>query len=128
MRLPSDYFAGTGHAQLRLRVSDGFNETVALSQPFRAVSHPPTVKIEDPRSGARFSRRARIVVHARAIDERGTVLSGRNVVWQERRRRLGRGDTAALPRLRRGRHTIRVTVTDPRNHKKASAQVRLRVR
>ncbi len=128
VRLPSDYFAGTGHAQLRLRVSDGFNETVVLSQPFRAVSHPPTVEILDPRRGARFSRRARIVVHARAMDERGTVLSGRNVVWRERTRRLGRGDTAALPRLRRGRHTIRVTATDPRNHKNVSARVRLLVR
>ena len=128
VRLPSDYFAGTGHARLRLRVSDGFHETVALSPPFRAVSHPPTVKILDPRPGTRFSRRARIVVHARALDERGTPLSGRRVIWRERKRRLGRGDTAALPRLRRGRHTIRVTVTDPRNRKKASARMRVRVR
>ena len=86
--LPSDYFAGTGHAQLRLRVSDGFNETVVLSQPFRAVSHPPTVEILDPQRGARFSRRASV---------------------------------PPAP-------TIRVTVIDPRNHKTASAQVRLRVR
>ena len=126
VRLPSDYFAGTGHAQLRLRVSDGFNETVVLSQPFRAVSHPPTVEILDPRRG-RFGRRARIVVHAR--DGRAR----HRAVGPQRRLAgahapLGRGDTAALPRLRRGRHTIRVTATDPRNHKKVSARVRLRVR
>ena len=109
-------------------MSDGFNETVVLSRPFRAVSHRPTVKILDPRGGARFSRRARVFAHARAMDERGNVLSGRNVVWRERKRRLGRGDTVALPRLRRGGHAIRVTVTDPRNHKKATARVRVRVR
>ena len=128
VKLPSDYFAGTRRGRLRLRVSDGFNETVVLSPRFRAVTQRPRIEILDPSPRTRFSRRARIVVRARALDERGGSLSGRNVVWREGRRQLPRGAVVALPRLRRGTHRLRATVIDPRTRRRDSARVHVRVR
>lgn len=56
--LPSDYFAGSAEAALRLRINDGFNETAVLSPPFRTIHRRPVVRIVNPRAGAVLPRDA----------------------------------------------------------------------
>ena len=129
VRLPSDYFAGTGHAQLRLRVSDGFNETVVLSQPFRAVLAPAHRRDPRPAPG-------------RALQPPGEDRRARAGDGRARHRAVGpqrrlagahaRGSGAVTPPRCRGygaagtRSASRRPI--PRNHKTVSARVRLRVR
>ena len=125
--LPSDYFAGTGEGQLRLRMSDGFNETVVLSELFTVAHQPPRIEIVSPQPDERFGRRARIAVEARAFDERAQPLSD-EVVWRAGRRRVGRGAATVLKRLPRGRHRLTATVTDPLTMMTARTDVVVRVR
>ncbi len=97
---------GLGRGGLRLRVNDGFNETVVLSPPFRTIHRRPVVQIVNPRPGTRLARGAPIALQARALDERQQEIASRRVRWFDGRRRIARGDRAAV-RLRAGVHRLR---------------------
>ena len=110
--VPSEYFAGTAEAVLRLRVSDGFNETVVLSPRFRTIHRRPTVRIQSPRSGARIRRDAGVVLFATARDEARNALPARRIVWFDGRRRIARGSGVAVRTLRPGSHLLRAVASD----------------
>lgn len=110
--VPSEYFAGTAEAVLRLRVSDGFNETVVLSPRFRTIHRRPTVRIQSPRAGARIRRDAGVVLFAGARDEARNALPARRIVWYDGRRRIARGTGVAVRGLRPGSHLLRAVATD----------------
>jgi hypothetical protein len=66
--LPGSYLAGSRKARLRIEISDGFNQTVAVSDRFTAAGSRPRVQITSPRP--------RTVIGA------GSVLNLRGVVEQ----------------------------------------------
>lgn len=123
--LPSDYFAGSAEAALRLRINDGFNETVVLSPPFRTIHRRPVVRIVNPRAQAQLPRGAVVSLQARAIDERQQEISGDRVIWFDGRRPIARGERAAV-RLRAGVHRLRAVARDALG-RRGSATVRVRV-
>lgn len=121
--LPSEYFAGSAQAALRLRLNDGFNETVVLAPRFRTIHRRPTVRIVSPRPNARVPRGAALVLEARALDERQQTIAGRSIRWFDGRRPIGAGDRLAV-RLRTGAHTLRAVARDARG-RRAAAFVRV---
>ncbi len=123
--LPSEYFAGSDDAFLRLRVNDGFNETVVLSPRFRTIHRGPRVSITSPRAGARVSEGSTLTLSAIAQDERAQRLGRAGVRWLLGRREIGRGEQAAVV-LSRGRHRIRVVATDARG-RRATASMTVQV-
>ena len=124
--LPSEYFAGSAEAALRLRVSDGFHETVVLSPPFRTVHRGPRVRIVEPAAGARVRRDATLLLRGEALDERSQTLPRRNVRWYDGRRLLGRGAQLGVGGLTAGRHRLRLQGIDGAG-RRASARVTVRV-
>ena len=124
--LPSEYFAGSDDAFLRLRVNDGFNETVVLSPRFRTVHHRPAVSIETPRPGARVRRDASLLLTARAIDERRAPIRADRIRWFNGRRQIARGNGVAVRGLTPGPKSLRAEATDDAG-RKASATVRVNV-
>ncbi len=124
--LPSEYFGGSDDAFLRLRVSDGFNETVVLSPPFRTIHRRPTVSIASPRPGRRTSQGATLSLRAVALDERGQSIGRAGLRWFEGRRALGRGEQLGVADLAPGRHRIRLVATDA-GGRRATAAVTVRV-
>ena len=124
--VPSDYFAGSGNAFLRLRISDGFNETTVLSAPFRTIHRRPTVQIRAPRDGARVRADVPVVLSATARDETRTVLDGDRIRWYDGARRVARGGGVTVRGLRPGTHTLRAEATDARG-RRGSASIKVTV-
>ena len=69
--LPSSLFWGSKRAQVRVAVSDGFNERSAVSGIFAAVAHKPTVRIVSPARRQRFPGDATLYLAGEAYDDRG---------------------------------------------------------
>ena len=124
--LPSEYFAGSSEARLRLRLSDGFNETVIPSAPFRTIHRRPTVRIESPRIGSTFRRDTRVSLSATAMDERQERISSSRLRWYSGRRLIARGNGAVVTLGGVGSRRIRAEVTDATG-RRGSATIRVRV-
>ena len=121
VKLPSNYFAGSADAFLRLRVNDGFNETVVLSPPFRTVHRGPRVRIVAPHAGTSVRQDATLVLRALAVDERGHPLPARAVTWLDGTRPLGHGEGLGVTGLTPGRHRLRLVAVDNAGRRAATA-------
>ncbi|MBA2357110.1 MAG: hypothetical protein H0V84_01610 [Actinobacteria bacterium] len=110
--LPSRFFTASRRARVRIRVSDGFNETVAVTGPFRSLGAPPEARILAPRPGTRVTAGALLVLEGVAFDDAGRRLSGGRLRWLDGRRVLGRGDRLNAPVLTPGRRRIVLEATD----------------
>lgn len=124
--LPSDYFGGSARAFLRLRINDGFNETVVLSPAFRTIHRAPTVTITSPRGGARVRRGAGLLLTANGFDEARRPLPASALRWFDGRRQIARGDGILVRGLPVGPRTIRLVATDSAG-RRATARVKVRV-
>ena len=112
-RLPSEAFAGSRRARIRIRANDGFNETAVRSARFASVRRKPSVAIAEPTAGARVRADQTIVLRAVAHDDRrGTIRSRRRVAWFDGKRRIARGALTSATGLRAGRRRLRVVVRD----------------
>jgi hypothetical protein len=67
--LPETLFPANPCAQVRVRVSDGFNEVRDVSEEFSCPGLPPRVRIVYPTGGAKFAVGAHVYLHAEAYDD-----------------------------------------------------------
>jgi hypothetical protein len=98
--LPARYFSASHNARLRLRVSDGFNETRVLSAPFRATGAPPEVKIEGSPKRLQLRADATLALTGYAFSDSGQLFRDNRLRWFEGKRLVGRGShlvQAGLP-------------------------------
>ncbi len=123
--LPSRLFGAATRARVRVRASDGLNETVVTSPPLKSLGAPPTVNLISPAAG-RVRADAVVVGEVSAYDDAGRRLSGRSLKWMIGRRVLATGARVSLLGLPAGRPTLRVVARDRRG-RETTASVRLRV-
>jgi len=124
--LPRALFPYARRARVRVRISDGFNETAATSGVFRALGRPPSVAILSPAAGQRIAADASLYLDGEAYDDRGTRLDGRRMEWRAGRRLLGHGLRLSAARLPAGTTRITLRARD-RLGRTARASVRVRV-
>jgi hypothetical protein len=110
--LDSRLFAASAQGLIRTRVSDGFNETVAMSQPFKAEGHPPVVRILSPTTGRSFSSQATLYLSGRAYDDNNQLLDGDSVTWYIDQDVIGTGAIQSVSGYDAGRHTLRLEAKD----------------
>ncbi|HEX6229265.1 MAG TPA: hypothetical protein VFZ41_07355 [Solirubrobacterales bacterium] len=122
--LPLSYLARSRNARLRVRVSDGWNETASVSGRFSVAGPAPQVSIELPRNRTRLRADEPLNLEGIAFDDRSRALEGRSVKWFDGRRLLGRGTRTTVLSLRPGRHTIRLVARD-RSGRAGQAKVRV---
>jgi hypothetical protein len=111
-QLPTGLLNRASKARLRLRVSDGWNESTATSRAFRVDGPPPRVAIVSPARGARINADQPLNPEGLAFDDAGRMLTGRALRWFAGRRSLGTGERPATGGLRPGRHTLRLVARD----------------
>lgn len=121
--LPSIYFVGSNRARVRVRVNDGFNESVAVSGIFTAIGAPPLVAIQSPAKRTRLSGDARPVFAGTAYDQLFTQLAGRHLRWYAGPFLLGTGANPTASPLPPGRERIRLVATDSGGSAAASVVV-----
>lgn len=102
---------------IRIRVSDTFNQTSALSQSFTSPGSPPTVRILDPRRCSPHRAGCAVYLHGSAHDEYRHPLLGEKLRWFLGSRLIGLGATATLPHVQQGLQQIRLEATDARGRK-----------
>ena len=111
--LRSFFLTATRRARLRVRVNDGFNESVAVSGRFVALGAPPQVTIWTRITrGLRISGAARVQLSGQAIDQAAQVLSGRSLRWFDGSTLLGVGSAISAGPLPAGVNRIRLLARD----------------
>lgn len=125
VRLPAGLFSASRTARLRVRVNDGFDEAVSVSDSFVAPGHRPSLRILSPGRGERYSTNDVVFLEALTYDDGFASLAG-DVEWLDGRRPIATGSPASVANLRPGRHRIRAVVRDG-NGRKARASVRIKV-
>jgi hypothetical protein len=121
--LPAFYFVASKHARVRVRVNDGFNESVAVSATFTALGAPPIVSITTPGAQTRLAGDARLVLEGTAFDQLLQSLPGHSLRWYAGRFLIGRGSVLTAPPLPQGRNRIRLVATDSAGSASASVIV-----
>ena len=111
IRLPAALLASSTRGRLRLRVSDGFNETEVLSRSFVVAPRRPAVTILSPVTRQRVAAGSSLYLSGGAVDAAGRAVPGRRLRWFADRMPLGRGTTisAVVPA---GTQHIRLVATD----------------
>jgi hypothetical protein len=108
--LPGRFLEHATGARIRVRVNDGFNESVARSGPFRAEGAPPSARIILPAT-SKLPAPGRTQLQGSGLDDRGRALRGASLTWFAGKRRLGRGERLRA-RLSAGRVTLRLVARD----------------
>ncbi len=123
--VPAEFLSGSRNARIRVRVSDGFSETVVTSPRLAVHGAPPRVQIISPQPGATLRRGERVNLSGRATDDQDTPLSGRALTWFAGHRRLGAGADLTT-RLPAGARLLRLVARD-RNGSRTTATLRVSV-
>lgn len=122
IRLPRALLSRARRARVRLRVSDGFNETAALSPRFREAGHSPQVWIDSPSPRSRMPADATLFLAGGAVDDRFKPLGLKRLRWYDGRRLLGRGGQLAITgALAPGLRNIRLVASDRARRTSASS-------
>jgi hypothetical protein len=108
--LPGSYLEGSGAARVRVRVNDGFNESVAVSHRITVLDAPPQVTIA--KTLARIPGDARLQLQGQAFDQRPGALGGRSLRWFDGPFALGSGATISAGPLPPGKNHIRLIARD----------------
>jgi hypothetical protein len=125
VKLPTRQLTPSDQARIRVRANDGFDETIAVSDPIVVTGRRPTVRIRTPDPGVSFPSEGGIYVHATATDDGFRDLASA-IEWFDGRRRVATGTPALLEGLRPGRHKLRAVVRDARG-RKGSATAKIRI-
>ncbi len=123
--LPAFALSASNNALLRVAISDGLDETIAVSEPFVSLGSPPTVEILAPLARETVTTGGPVALQAQAWTDEGTLVPPSSISWWEGRRKLAVGDAAHVS-LPTGTHVLRAVARDPRA-REASATVRVRV-
>ena len=111
-RIANGLLAGSTNARFRVRVSDGFNVTAALSGRLRAVGAPPLVQIIGAHTGGRVLATSTILLQGVAFDDAGRQLTGARLKWYAGTRLIGRGQLLTIQRLPSGATVLTLKATD----------------
>jgi hypothetical protein len=112
VRLPVRLFPASRRARIRIRVQDGFHETLATSARFVSLGAPPLVRIVTPATGTSVQAGAGLTLAGEAFDDAGRALTGRALTWLVGKRVIARGGLASAPGLAPGARTIVLRATD----------------
>jgi virginiamycin B lyase len=119
-RIPSPSLSASGDARLRVRVSDGFNATIATSGRLRAVGARPLVSIADAGHRGRVRADGKLLLQGSAFDDAGRPLTAGHLKWYSGRRLLGHGGLLTVSGLAAGALSIRLIATDMRGRSSAA--------
>jgi hypothetical protein len=108
--LPAILLAASRRARLRLRVSDGFNETTVVSRRFTALGAPPEVTIASTLKT--IAGDATLPLAGEAFDQSMHMLAGRSLRWLDGPFALGTGTSIAAGPLPPGTNRIRLVARD----------------
>ena len=112
IHLPATLFSRGAHARVRVRVSDGFNETEAMSARFRATGAQPRIQLQDPTPGTRIAAGAALYMKAAAFDDAGHPLLGKQLQWFVAGKLVGTGEQVSTTKLPPGTSTVEVVARD----------------
>lgn len=110
--LPIALFSKATAAQLRVRISDGFNEASALSQPFATPGTPPQVRIVSPRRCGIYRTGCTLYLHGEAFDDTQHPIKGDSLHWFIGDTKIGVGAVASFNRIEQGTQVIRLEARD----------------
>jgi len=111
LSVPSRLLTSSNRARLRVRVSDGFNETAAISDRFVSLGAPPVVRITSPDRTTVVRSTEVLSLEATSYDDAFRPLRGRALVWFDERRRVATGEAASVTLRAAGWHRIRVVAS-----------------
>ena len=103
--------ASTTGGLIRVAASDGYNTTLATSQPFTVTNRAPAPHIDAP-GNAPLPAGQTIVVQGSATDVEDGGLSGAALGWALDGTALGSGQSQTIEGLAPGSHTLTLTATD----------------
>ncbi len=114
--VPSLLFADSapGHARIRVRINDGFNETAVASGALTTTGGAPYVRIFEPANGRRFRHDALIYLKGTGFDNAPSPLTAKSLTWLVDGRVVGEGPRASVSILRPGPHKIELRARDGR--------------
>jgi hypothetical protein len=121
--LPSRYLAFSRRARVRIRVNDGFNETVTTSIRFTALGAPPVVRILSPSPGTRVMDDASLYLSGQAFDDASRPLTGTRLRWFAGSRLIGTGEQISPSGLPPGMQRIRLLARDARGRTASASLV-----
>jgi hypothetical protein len=121
--LPGTLFSRSEHARIRVRVNDGFNETVAVSGLLKAAGSPPVVHILEPTPGAHYRNDIILSFVGKAYDDAGNPIAPDSLKWYDGDRLLGHGGQFSAFDREPGRHTVRLVGRDQDGEATASVDV-----
>jgi hypothetical protein len=125
--VPTRLLAAARNAQLRVRISDGFDVTKATVSHLRAPGAPPVVQILDVAGTRTLPAGGTLPLPGAALDDAGIPLTGRHLRWYAGHRLIGTGERVTLTDLPAGATTIRLVATDSHG-RTATAPLRVEVR
>ena len=103
--------ASTTGGIIRVAASDGYNTTLATSQPFTVVNRAPQPVINAPGT-APLPAGQTIIVNGSATDAEDGGLSGASLRWAIDGAALGSGQSQTIEGLAPGSHTLTLTASD----------------
>jgi hypothetical protein len=107
-RLPAQLMPTSSRGRIRVRVSDGFNQTAVISGRLRFLGTPPQITITSVVPASSPTSAESVQLTAQAIDETGTILGGHALKWYDGHRPIGTGATVVLETPTPGIHRIRL--------------------
>jgi hypothetical protein len=102
-------------ARIRVLASDGYNTTIATSQPFTLNNRPPLPVIIVPSSGQSFAAGPALLLQGTATDAEDGGLSGNSLKWQVDGVNIGSGQDVIAAGIGPGLHTAALGATDSNN-------------
>lgn len=111
--------------RVRIIATDGYNTTIATSQPFTLSNRKPTPFITDP-NGQTYDPQSAVMMQGGASDAEDGVLEGAALRWKIDATAVGTGADVALMGLAPGEYTATLEAKDANNNG-ATASVPLRV-
>jgi hypothetical protein len=107
------FLAGSTDCRVRVIASDGFNTTVADSEPFGVDPHPPTVSLlQQPQ----LTTGRQAILRGSAYDVDGGTFADDGLIWDsDRDGVLGTGSTVVTPPLSPGHHVIQLRAVGANN-------------
>jgi hypothetical protein len=106
-----------------VRVNDGFNEALAVSERLSAEGSPPTVNILEPDRNVHYRNDVALRLIGKAYDDTGRPLPADALKWYDGDRLLGEGSQLSSFDREPGHRTIRLLARDDDRESVASVQV-----
>lgn len=109
-RVSSRLLTASRKGKVRVRIQDGFHESLATSAGFVSRGAPPQVTVLTPSKGATLVAGGTLALSAVASDDRGRAIT--RIRWRDGRRALGTGERVISSGLAPGRHRITAQARD----------------